>query len=212
MKTLNQLIKRMVEIDWQVKNKHLASALSALPIIKDIYENIDLENDVFILSKGHGCLAWYVVLEEYGYHPDTNKIHPDIDIKNGISCTTGSLGHGLPIAIGIALGKKLQKQKGNVYVLLGDGECQEGTTWESLLLLERLDLDNIEIHIDNNQYQALEKLVNPAIAYIEYAFKWAVIIHNKIKGTGIKLFEQHPDWHVHTLTKQEYDEIMKELE
>lgn len=209
MTDLKQLIKRMVEIDYQAKNNHLASALSALPIIANVYEKMDLQNDIFILSKGHACLALYVALEVNGYHPDLTKIHPDIDIQNGISTTTGSLGHGLPLAIGIALGKQLQHLPGKIYVLLGDGECQEGTTWESLLIQDKLQLDNLEIIIDNNQYQALTKTLYPAVDILDRNFP--LTIYEITKGTGIKLFEKHPDWHVHELTEQEYKTIMEEL-
>lgn len=209
MKTLNQLRKRMVEIDYKYKNNHLASALSALPIIKDIYEDFDFDNDKFILSKGHGSLALYAVLEDYGYNPDVSKIHPDIDIKNGISCTTGSLGHGLPIAVGMAMAKKHKNKKGLVSVLLGDGECQEGTTWESLLVADKYKLDNLKVHIDDNMYQALEETLYPTSYYLERVFP--VKIHRCIKGYGIKLFQDNPNLHVYELTNNDYKQIMEEL-
>lgn len=84
--------------------------------------------------------------------------HLEIDEKNGINCTTGSLGHGLPIATGMAFAKKKQKKDGRVYVLMSDGECQEGTTWESLLISTKHKLDNLFILIDYNKLQALSKL------------------------------------------------------
>ncbi len=197
MKGSDYIAKRIIEIAYKYKNGHVASALSALPIIKEIYDEMDIEKDVFILSKGHGCLALYAVLESKGYKPDVSKIHPDIDIKNGISCTTGSLGHGLPIAVGMALAKKLKNESGNVSVLLGDGECQEGTTWESLLIAKKLKLNNLQIHIDNNKEQALGKTVLPAVELLHQSFGFLCWIHDTKK--------EFP--HVHYLTKKEYNKL-----
>lgn len=206
-----QLIRRMVEKAYKHKNGHLASALSALPIINTVYSEFNFGQDVFILSKGHGCLALYAVLENYEFNPDWSKIHPDRDEKNGIYCTTGSLGHGLPIAVGVALAKKLRGEEGKVYVLLGDGECLEGTTWESLNIAAHFDLKNLWVLIDNNQYQAIGKTLIPDTIKIIRMHWNEVIVFNGIKGQGIKLFEKHPDWHVHQLTEEEYKQTMKEL-
>lgn len=207
--SIKPLVRRMVELDYKYKNNHLASALSALPVIKKIYDTMRPE-DVFVLSKGHACLALYVVLESKGYSPDFSKIHPDMDIKNGISCTTGSLGHGLPMATGMAWAKKLKNEKGDVYVLMGDGECQEGTTWESLLTIERFNLSNLMVYVDYNEYQAIERLVNGALNHIKTDFSFVNIVHH-IKGCGLSLFKEHPSWHVHQLTEDEYLCALEEL-
>ena len=84
--------------------------------------------------------------------------HLEIDEKNGIFCTTGSLGHGFPIATGMAFARKKLNKKGNIYVLISDGECQEGTTWESLLIASKHKLDNLILLIDYNKIQALTKI------------------------------------------------------
>ena len=84
--------------------------------------------------------------------------HLELDEKNGVNCTTGSLGHGLPIATGMAFAKKKLKKEGKVYVLISDGECQEGTTWESLLIAAKHKLDNLIIIVDYNKIQALSRL------------------------------------------------------
>ena len=84
--------------------------------------------------------------------------HLELDPKNGINCTTGSLGHGLPIATGMAFSQKIQNKKGRVFVMISDGECQEGTTWESFLIANKLKLDNLVILIDYNKIQALTTL------------------------------------------------------
>ena len=213
MNASKHLIRRCVELAYEYHNGHLASALSALPIIEKIYKTFDHEKDVFVLSKGHGCLALYAVLEEHGYHPDCSKVHPDIDVENGISCTTGSLGHGLPMAVGMALAKKLKGEDGTVHVLLGDGECQEGTTWESLMILKGLNLDNIKVHIDINDKQALGDLVLPVRRFLDAIADWCPHImqrHLTIKGDGVSFMEENPA-HVHHLSEAEYETAMEEL-
>ena len=144
------MLNRVYEICYKYKNPHLASSLSCLKIIQDIYSNFDFENDVFILSKGHACPALYAVLESKGFKPKLTR-HPNIDVKNGISCTTGSLGHGLPLGVGMALAKKVKNEKGKVYVLMGDKEYVSGTTSESLKLKELYQLYNLIIHVDVNE-------------------------------------------------------------
>jgi len=84
--------------------------------------------------------------------------HLELDVKNGIHCTTGSLGHGFPIATGMAFARKKQKIPGKVYVMMSDGECQEGTTWESLLIGSKHKLDNLVVIVDYNKIQALSRL------------------------------------------------------
>jgi transketolase len=125
--------------------------LSALPIIYEIYKDFDFKHDVFILSKGHACAAWFAVLEQYGYKPDVTQRHSDIDIKNGISVTSGSLGHGLPLGLGMSLAKKIKKEKGTIFVLMGDLEQQEGTTWECHELMS--GMDNLKVYVDYNEGQ-----------------------------------------------------------
>ncbi len=155
MKREKESRKKILDLSIEGGGVHLAPALSCIDILTTLYYDIMTENDRFILSKGHACLALYTVLQEKGFNPDIHKGHPDIDIKNGIECTTGSLGHGLPIAIGMAWAKKIKKEKGNIYVVISDGELQEGTTWESLLIASHHKLDNLVVIIDYNKLQAL---------------------------------------------------------
>ena len=98
-----------------------------------------------------------MLLKEKGFNPELTT-HLEIDPKNGIHCTTGSLGHGLPIATGMAFARKIKKIKGKIYVMLSDGECQEGTTWESLLIASKHKLDNLILLIDYNKIQALSRI------------------------------------------------------
>jgi len=157
MKILNKdLRRRILEKGYEEKLGHLGSALSCVDCIQYLYANVLKEEDVFILSKGHGAMALYAVLEQQGKKPEW-KMHPDYDEANGISATTGSLGHGLPIAVGRAFAKQ-QKGKGNVYVMVGDGEMQEGSNWEALELAKVLKLENLVVLIDWNKYQAVSPL------------------------------------------------------
>jgi transketolase len=172
---------------------HIPSAFSILDIIAKLYDNhlsitkeegSSRHNDYFVLSKGHGALALYVVLAKHNLisiddlisYGEFNSIlggHPDRTKVAAIECSTGSLGHGLPMAVGIAIAQKLNKLKDKeysvfpeplVYCLIGDGESMEGTIWESLLLARHHKLDNLIIIIDRNksadQIVPLPNLVN----------------------------------------------------
>ena len=205
-------IARMVIYAKKHGHGHLCGALSALPIIRSIYASMG-PNDTFILSKGHACLAWYVVLEDYGHNPDVTKIHPEIDPVNGITCTTGSLGHGLPMAVGLALANRLAMKSGVVHVLMGDGECLEGTTWESLALARRWMLyDHLVVHVDDNGWQGSCAFLDPGLIDNNMSSLFPVKTYNIRKGHGLSLFEAHPDWHVHYLTDQEYIEALREVQ
>ncbi len=136
---------------------HLGGSFSLIEIIISLYEKIMDKKDKFILSKSHASFPLSVLLREKGFKTAFTT-HFEIDTKNGIHCTTGSLGHGLPIATGMAVSRKIQKKNGNIYVLISDGECQEGTTWESLLIASKFELSNLIIIIDYNKIQALTTL------------------------------------------------------
>jgi len=214
---------------------HIGGSFSEIEILISLYEKILTKQDKFVLSKGHACYPFYALLKEKGLSPRISG-HPDIDEKNGISCTTGSLGHGLPIAAGMALAKKKLNQRGRIYVLMGDGEIQEGTTWESSLLSVHHKLDNLVVIIDYNKVQALEPLKNiVSLGNLNDRFKQIgyktieinghcfseiikalkhkpkgrplMIIANTIKGRGVKRMENRPEWHA----KQLQDLSSKEL-
>ncbi len=211
---LQALRRRMVEIDYRHKHRHLPGSLSALPIIADIYRTFDLENDVFILSKGHSCSALYAVLEALGFKPDCTKVHPERDPANGVTMTAGSLGHGLPTAVGIAWAKQYQGKPGIVHVLLGGGECQEGTTWEALHLARRFHLTNLTIHIDHNGYQGSDPdLISLCEILADIADRSDVrlTLHYTRKGEGLKMFEDDPVKSVHLVSPDDYARFMEEL-
>jgi len=136
---------------------HLGGSFSIIEMLIALYEAVLKQDDKFILSKAHASFPLCLLLKGKGYDPQLTT-HLEIDPQNGIHCTTGSLGHGLPIGTGMALARKLREKSGKIYVMMSDGECQEGTTWESLLIGARHKLDNLVVLIDYNKIQALTTL------------------------------------------------------
>ncbi len=178
---------------------HLGSALSIVEVVRVIYEKIlkinkkklkDQNRDYFILSKGHGCLGLYAVLSDIGIISKDELLkcgkfdsqlagHPEHKVP-GIEASTGSLGNGLPIAVGIALGLKLKKKKNKVVVLTGDGEINEGSVWESLLHIAKHKLDNLFIVIDYNKFQSYDEV--KSVVSLEP-------LNDKIKSFNLNVFE-----------------------
>lgn len=148
--------RRILEITYKEKLSHLSSCLSAWPIIHEIYEQ-KAEDEVFILSNGHAGLALYCELEaRYGIDPvmllHKHGIHPGKDPENRLYCSTGSLGSGLPIAVGRALANRNK----NVYCLISDGEAAEGSIWESLRFIHVARLTNLKVYVNINGMTAYE--------------------------------------------------------
>ncbi len=136
---------------------HLGGSFSMIEMLIALYEVVLKQDDKFILSKAHASFPLCLLLKGKGLEPKLTT-HLEIDPENGIHCTTGSLGHGLPIATGMALARKRLKRPGKIYVMISDGECQEGTTWESLLIAAKHRLDNLVLVVDYNKIQALTTL------------------------------------------------------
>lgn len=155
---VNKLKKRILDIAYKNKLSHLGSYLSAVDIIDKIYSKKH-KDDIFILSSGHAALALYVVIEKYE-GKDAEKLfkryggHPHRAEWDGIYCSTGSLGTGITIAVGRAIANSKRK----VHVLISDGECAEGSVWESLRFIKEHSVDNIEIHVNINGYAAYDKV------------------------------------------------------
>ena len=168
------LRKKIIEISYQTKAHHIGSELSCIDILVALYFSImninvsdpqDKNRDFFILSKGHAALALYVTLMKKGFFSEdylkkeflsdggTLGGHPDMNNQLGIEISSGSLGHGLSVGAGIALAKKKDRNKGKAFVLLGDGECNEGMVWEALLFASHHKLDNLMAIIDYNKLQ-----------------------------------------------------------
>jgi len=217
-----QVRRDAIDISLANGGYHYGGSFSCAEILVNLFDEIMGENDRFILSKGHGCWVYYVILRELGYNP-TLEGHPHYEPENGIYCTAGSMGHGFPTAIGQALARKLKGDDGKVYVLIGDGEAQEGTTWESLLIAGHLALNNLVVILDSNNIQGSGYVndIMPVVKPLQGAAHnagWDVreidghnddlitvlkdssdqpmfIVANTIKGKGVSFMENVPKWH-----------------
>ena len=154
----NKLVHRLLTIAYKNKLSHLGSYFSSLDIIDKIYNEMG-DDDIFILSSGHAALALYVVLEKYkGTCAETlykkHGCHPHLDEDNHIYCSTGSLGMGLTVAVGRALANPNR----HVYCLISDGECAEGSIWESLQYIYQKNIRNIKVYVNLNGYCAYDKV------------------------------------------------------
>jgi len=152
-----QLRRRTFQAFVEQGEAHLGGSFSLIEILLTLYEAILKKEDKFILSKAHASFPLCLLLRSKGLRPKLTT-HLELDAANGIHCTTGSLGHGLPIATGMAMARKRLRLTGKIYVLISDGECQEGTIWESLLIGARHNLDNLVVLVDYNKIQALSRL------------------------------------------------------
>lgn len=226
------LIGLVMRMAYLGQEGHVPSSLAILDIIRAVYGGGFVQKDSpsdFVLSKGHGCLSLYATLALEGYFPvewlDTFAKfdsplggHPDRTQVPGVLASTGSLGHGLPFAAGRAYGKKASGQKGTVYVLVGDGEANEGTVWETALLAAHHCLNNLVCIIDDND-SSTRAINMGSISQKFKAFDWEVleidghdldeilsalshqparplaIVARTVKGFGIPEMENNPAWH-----------------
>jgi transketolase len=193
------LKKRILEISYKHGLSHLGSCLTAVDIIEEIYSK-KKPDEPFILSSGHAGLALYVVLEKYYNFVDAEQlflkhgVHPNRDILNYIDCSTGSLGHGLGIAVGMALADRTQ----TVWSLISDGECAEGSIWEAMRVKEDLGLDNLKVYLNYNGWGAYKETnlhQMPMDSYLDF---------RNIENTSELPFLQDQDAHYHVMTKEEY--------
>jgi transketolase len=233
-----QVRRDAIEISKANGGYHYGGSFSCAEILVNLWDQIMGERDRFILSKGHGCWVYYVLLRENGFNP-TLEGHPHYEPENGIYCTTGSMGHGLPVGIGMALARKVSGRKGKIFILMGDGECQEGTTWESILLGGKLKLENLVAIVDSNGIQGsgfVEDIlpVTNALRATAKSAGWRVldidghndelnkidfettveptlIIAKTIKGKGVSFMENSPKWHSNWLGGDFERQALEEL-
>lgn len=210
MQILNKLEYRIYELSFKLKLSHIESSITALPIIFDIYTKQN-KDDKFILSSGHCGLALYVVLEHFYkisaedlYHK--HGTHPNRDEENYIYCSSGSLGCGLPIAVGMALSNLNSK----INCLISDGELAEGSIWESLRFAHNNKLTNLFVHLNYNGYSALDKVDK------NYTKKLCKNLYKNIKVHVAKKtkfkFLNALEGHYHVLTEDQFKEIKKYYE
>jgi len=251
-KNLNELKKQIVQASFYASEGHIASAFSILDIIWVLYDKVmsidekSKNNDRFILSKGHASLALYVVLANKGFFPSDELYtfckynsrlggHPDCNKIPGVEASTGSLGHGFPIAVGIAMGSRIQKISNRIFCLIGDGECNEGTIWEAALLATNHQLSNLCCIVDFNhstdralqlgdlseKFKSFGWLVITIAGHDHDAIEKALrntqkekpllIIAETTKGNGVKRMENEPAWHHRTPNAEELKSIIEEL-
>lgn len=253
-KRYNKIIKNIktniLKLTYKAKSSHIGSSLSIVEILVAIYFYSKKKMDRFILSKGHASLALYCTLFEkkiislntlnsYGTNKTKLMGHVSHKVK-GVEFSTGSLGHGLPIAVGKALKFKIKKEKNKVFVVISDGELNEGTTWEALMFAAHHKLDNLNIILDNNRIQSMgysKKIIdlNPLkrkffafgcrvievnghdISKISKALniknknKPKIIIANTIKGRGISFMENNNLWHYKSPNFNELNLALREI-
>lgn len=202
---MNILTRRLIDITYQERLSHLSSTLSALPIIEEIYTRRK-NDEVFILSNGHAGLALYVVLEHYyGVDPvellHKHGIHPNRDLPNHLYCSTGSLGSGLPIAVGHALANPEK----NVWCMISDGECAEGSIWESLRFIQDNNITNLHVYANINGMGAYDMIDTHQLSHRLQAFLPRINLR----------FSDPPKWsfakelltHYYVLKPEDYAEI-----
>lgn len=259
---IRELKKKIFITAYSAGAAHLASSFSVIDLLYVLYckgiVKYDLNNpwdekrDRLILSKGHACLALYVILNEIGMISDEELKsfcqpgshlggEPKLGASPGIEASTGSLGHGLSFGVGIAMASKMNKYDNKVYVILGDGECQEGSVWEAAMSAVNFKLDNLIIIIDDNRLQAMDS-VEAIMGISSWKDKWEafgfevdemdghnldeienvlkketcsgkprLVISHTIKGHGVSFMERVPIWHFRMPNEEELEIVKKEL-
>ena len=154
----NYIHNRLIDIIYKKNLSHISSCVTTLPILYRIYTN-KAPSDIVVLSNGHAGLAQYVCMEAFEGKDaealfDKYGVHPERSVEDGIFCSTGSLGLGLPISIGAALADKERK----VHCIISDGECCEGSIWESLYLLTKKNVPNLSIYVNANGISAYDTI------------------------------------------------------
>jgi transketolase len=245
------LAEKIIKTSFLNKEGHIASALSILDIVLLLYSKHLKADDKFVLSKGHGSLALYCALLEIGkitesdffsFCQENSKLggHPSSKKISGVELSTGSLGHGLPFSVGLAMAKKIKKEAGCIYCLIGDGEANEGTTWESAMMASTYKLDNLVCLMDFNKSGEraikLESCDNKFRSFgwssfsvndgnseeeLQYALSSApnfslnrptFIQLNTIKGKGCPIMENNPEWHhKHPANEEEFNKLIQSL-
>ncbi len=254
--------EKMLDISYRCNiSTHLGGGLSLVEIMTILYERVlqlDSRNprwedrDRFILSKGHGVLAYFAALLHRGFiseqvfntfqNNESDLIaHPVMNLDLGIESSNGSLGHGLSMAIGISLAALKKRKTFGTYVLLGDGECNEGSVWEAIMFAGQLKLPNLVAIVDYNKLQSdgdSRKVIDfRDLAGKFSSFGWkarevdghdfdqlaaglclsaertgpTAIIANTIKGKGVSFMENNNEWHHNRLTKTSYELAIQEV-
>jgi transketolase len=262
MKLEYEIRKKCLDVALKVgsNGSHLGGGLSTVEIFASLYGDIlnynidnpgDVNRDRLVVSKGHCVLAYYSVLYLKGFlsqnQLDSFEVngshfhgHATRDLRNGIEFSGGSLGLGISFAVGQALALKMNNNKANVYVLVGDGECNEGIVWEAMMSASHFKLDNLIIIVDDNKLQydgkakdildiSLEdkfkafgaelvkvdghnrELITSTLRNFKEKNKPKVLIADTVKGKGVKYMEGIKEWHHSTLSLEQYELAIKDV-
>lgn len=247
--------KDILNVSKVSNHGHIPSCFSIVEILHAVFGTINHfpdspshpDRDYFILSKGHACLALYCTLGRLGYYPIKEVetygaygskfgCHPDRTKIPGVEASTGSLGHGISLAVGHALASKIRKDKKKIIVLIGDGESNEGTVWEAVMVAASQKLDNLTIIYDGNKSQGrCLQIKKPEECFRAFGCEvhqvdghdvdlikeflnkesvtTKVLIANTTKGFGCQtLVDNKFEWHRRSPNDSEMEILMKELE
>ena len=237
---------KVLDLVYKAQTSHIGSLFSCADIFAVLFEKIDLEKDVFVLSAGWKAAMLYyhlwrkgrITLEQLDSYcqPGSKFIGLAEPIIPEIPIAGGSMGLGLPGAVGIALAKKLKGEDGKVFVFMSDGEMNIGTTWESSLIASHHKLDNLIVIVDCNEFQAMGKTSDILPSYFpKSGWKFlitdghnfreietdlysadrstmpSVIVANTIKGKGVSFMENNNLYHYKQLSEEEHYNAKKEL-
>lgn len=255
-----EIRRHAIEMTHASHASHIGAILSVTDIVAVLYNDIlkiDPQNpendkrDRLILSKGHAGVSIYAALAEKGYfdknildtyYMDGSVLSGHVSHKGvaGVEVSTGSLGHGTGMAVGMALAARLDHKKHHIYVIVGDGECEEGSVWEAALFAAHQKLDNLTVIVDHNKMQAMGKCEEQA-GLTELAKRWEIfgfhtlecdghnhdelrkvlkvrkkekpvcIVANTVKGKGISFMENNLLWHYRDPQGEFYDKAREEL-
>jgi len=202
---MNHLEHRILDISYRKGLSHIGSCLSSVKIISDIFEQKE-PHEKFVLSSGHCALALYVVQEQYGHNAedlfDRCGVHPDRMLApEAIDCSTGSLGLGLTLAVGMALADRTK----NVYCLISDGESMEGSIYESINVKKKYNLTNLIVYMNYNRFGAYDEIYKSLLPYLP-----GVIVVDNSQHWFIKKYNQES--HYKALNQTEYENIINEKE
>lgn len=258
-----RLRRAVIEMLYAAQSGHPGSSLSTMEMLVTLYfggilaydprQPAWMGRDFFIMSNGHACPALYAVLAEAGYF-DQRELkrlrqleagaqgHPKYGSLPGIEVSAGSLGQGLSVGVGLACALNLRGRPNRVYVMMSDGEQEEGSTWEAIMFAPKQKLDNLIAIVDKNKFQidgatadvmpGLDPLADKyrafnwhvqeadghdfnsilaALSQAQRADGPAVIISHTVRGKGVSFMEGSTHWHAGAITKEQYEQAIKEL-
>jgi len=256
---LVHLRKKILEVVYRARASHIGSSFSVAEILFAVFSSIDIDKvwcrssdrDRVLLSKGHAAAALYVVLSEFGLmtEGDLGTYCTNGSLLGGhathhvryVEHSTGALGHGLPVAVGVCIGMKTKKIGSRVFVIVGDSELHEGSNWEAMMLAGHLNLDNLRLLVDYNTLGGIDCIDNccslePLHRKLE-SFGFSVfeidghdldaimttfkdsqnsatpvaIICHTVKGKGVSFMEGNNAWHYRPPSKDEYERALSEI-